>query len=121
MLPTTGEFTHPTTLSEQPSLLPTGQIKFFREALLTEWKHPSFVEELNSKNPIELDAYNRIDDEVYSAPDTFIITSSRATQEFNTMIAQVPEGCMFTMTLDCFHGGKMHASCISIDRLQWSV
>ncbi|CAE6416721.1 unnamed protein product [Rhizoctonia solani] len=43
------------------------------------------------KAPIRLDAYNRIDDE-----------------ELNAMITKVPEGYIVTMTLDCFHGGRMY-------------
>ncbi|KDN49163.1 hypothetical protein RSAG8_02516, partial [Rhizoctonia solani AG-8 WAC10335] len=61
----------------------------FREALLTEWRDPSF-KETQSLN-IELDAYNRIDDE-----------------ELNTVLAKLPKGCTLTVTLDCVHGTRMN-------------
>ncbi|KAG8684504.1 hypothetical protein FRC11_012010 [Ceratobasidium sp. 423] len=93
--PTAAEhYEHPvptTSYGHLSSSPPGDQIKFYREALLTEWESPSWFEEVNSASPIKLDAHNRIDDE-----------------EFNTMVAKLPKGCILTMTLDCSHGGRMH-------------
>ncbi|KAG8727257.1 hypothetical protein FRC11_013587, partial [Ceratobasidium sp. 423] len=73
--------------------VPESRVKFYREALLTEWKYPSWQDRLKRqmKGPIKLDAENRIDAE-----------------EFNAMINKLPKGCMLTVTLDCFHGGRMY-------------
>ncbi|CAE6529688.1 unnamed protein product [Rhizoctonia solani] len=67
--------------------------KFYREALLTEWEYPSWEDMIKRqlKEPIKLDAENRIDAE-----------------ELNAMINKLPEGCTLTVTLDCFHGARMY-------------
>ncbi|CUA67478.1 hypothetical protein RSOLAG22IIIB_03130 [Rhizoctonia solani] len=78
-------------VSEQPSLSPFGDhIKFYREALLTNWETPNLLEIAESEGPIMLDAYNRINDE-----------------ELKAMVSKFPKGCILTMTLDCFHGAQM--------------
>ncbi|KDN49158.1 hypothetical protein RSAG8_02511, partial [Rhizoctonia solani AG-8 WAC10335] len=73
----------------------TGLTAHFREALLTEWKDPSFKEMQSLNFNIELDAYNRIDDE-----------------ELNTALAKLPKGCTLTVTLDSkydsVHGTRMN-------------
>ncbi|CAE6412072.1 unnamed protein product [Rhizoctonia solani] len=72
---------------------PGNRAKFYREALLTEWKYPP-VEELvrmEMSGSLRLIEYTRISDE-----------------ELNVMIAKLPKGCVLTVTLNCFHGGQMY-------------
>ncbi|KAJ1302721.1 hypothetical protein OPQ81_003036 [Rhizoctonia solani] len=94
-LPTLVEYKVPflsTKNEESSSSTCESQTKFYREAFITEWKTPTWPEmlEMQMRGSLELDAYNRIND-----------------QEFNVMIAKLPKGCLLTMSLDCFHGGRI--------------
>lgn len=94
----------PTLIEHSDSIQPTengepsspeleSQTKFYREALLAQWKHPDWPEfiKMQAEGSVRLDAYTRISDE-----------------ELNTIIAKFPKGCLLTMSLDCFHGGQMY-------------
>ncbi|CUA76363.1 hypothetical protein RSOLAG22IIIB_12247 [Rhizoctonia solani] len=83
----------PLTDSEESNWSTPSRVRFYREALLTEWNYPPLSEmlEMQSEGTIRLDPYTRISDE-----------------ELNAMIAKLPKGCVLTMTLNCFHGAQMH-------------
>ncbi|CCO29833.1 hypothetical protein BN14_03854 [Rhizoctonia solani AG-1 IB] len=76
-------------LGQQSPSSSTNQTKFYREALLTEWKKPSWRERLEES--FSLDDYSRISD-----------------YELNSVLSKLPKGCTLTTTLDCFHGAQMH-------------
>ncbi|KEP48256.1 ICE-like protease (caspase) p20 domain protein [Rhizoctonia solani 123E] len=62
------------------------QVKFYREALLTEWSYTPWEDmlKMQTKGSLRLDAYTRISDE-----------------EFNAMIAKLPKGCVLTVCAVC--------------------
>ncbi|CAE6442860.1 unnamed protein product, partial [Rhizoctonia solani] len=89
---------HSVILQSSSGAKPTGPIAHYREALLTHWRTPSWAE----TRPLSTghDAYNRIDDEVYSSPHICVTINSQTTQELNTVLAKLPKGCTLTMTLE---------------------
>ncbi|KDN49064.1 hypothetical protein RSAG8_02417, partial [Rhizoctonia solani AG-8 WAC10335] len=67
---------------------PDSEVKFYREALLTEWNYPPWEEmiELQTKGLLRLDAYTRLSDE-----------------ELNAMIAKLPKGTDVRWVISLFH------------------